>query len=141
MRRRWGAEASIVFLAVTFVASFMIHERPWTLAELALPPAAVLAGAIGLWPGIARSSAGGDSWGTLFLAALFSGPIALVVSCAYLVLRSGAWRGDPGEHAGAFLFMLAFASAVPSFLGLPAALLLPRALDPVLRPRRLMSAG
>lgn len=141
MQRRWGAEASAVFVAVTLVASLMIHERPWELAELALPPALVLAGTIALWPSIARSSGGGDSWGMLLLTTLFIGPIALLASCAYLVLRTGAWSEDPGEHGGALLFMLAFTSAVPSFIGLPAALLLPRVLDPVLWPRRLKSAG
>src|SRR5262245_11147283 len=96
---------------------------------------------IALWPGIARWRPGGDSWGTLLLAAFVIGPLGFVASCAYLVLGFGAWPGELGEGTGAFFFVLLLTSAVPSFLGLPVALFLPRALDPVLRPRRREPAG
>jgi hypothetical protein len=131
---RWAIEAAVILLIVSFGAFRVFHDRPGSLVSLAVPSLIVVVVATLAWPRMVAAASRRDSWGALFSLSAVASIAAYVASLASLAVLSGALFSDPGEQGGAVLMIGGFLSLLPAFLGVPLAILLPRIVDPGLRP-------
>ena len=130
---RWAIESVIVFAAVTFGIFSALHDRPWSLASSAVPSLVVVIACTLLWPRYIAARSGRDTWGASISLAAAASIGAYLVSLAAFAVASGALFSDPGDAGGALLTIAAFFALVPALVGVPVALLLPRAVDRSLR--------
>src|SRR5262245_15886712 len=138
MQVRWGLSACAVFLAAALLTLRIGLTRiSWGDLELLAPSAAVLASAIVLWPRFSDRPPRRDSWARLFLGAAVVSSLSLALTVLYILIRVGALfqeAEDLGDLGGSALFAVLLVAAPPSLTAGAFGFLLPRALDPALRP-------